>query len=538
VAWGALATEHRLAARPHPDDPGGALYPLGLGWAVEMVRATADALGENAGSVQPQAIRDVLLRAEEVRGLNAQAGRLPSSALAAYLRDLDLQSRRLLDHAPETVRDALLWELAIFRRTQEALLSPDTGEIVRAQVFAARDVAQQHKSRPIAVVPQAAGLFGVYSMSRTQALVVGLDAAGVQRLVDGQLGSVRSQLEELGMTAWSFPATVDPLGPEGLEPAASVDLIGPVHLPTRLAIFQTSQPSGAEDGASTILFWAVILLAGAGLSVGGYVLIRLLTREIRLAQLKADFVSNLSHELKTPITSMLIFSEMLEDGQLPDPEQHAEAVAVIGQEARRLRRIVTRMIDVARGEARTSPYQLKPGDLNRPVLEAATRFRRIVTEPGLDLGIELHPGRLPVQMDLQALDDVVTNLLSNAWKYKREDHARIVVRTLHRGRTAEIVVQDDGVGIPRSERRKVFEMFYRSDQYLTQPVAGTGLGLALVRSVVTAHRGRVRADGAPGGVGTVFTVSLPTDRNAAAALARAPASDAADADSHGKVLPS
>jgi two-component system phosphate regulon sensor histidine kinase PhoR len=270
------------------------------------------------------------------------------------------------------------------------------------------------------------------------------------------------------------------------------------------------------------------------------VLIRLLTREIRLAQLKADFVSNLSHELKTPITSISLFTEMLEDGKLTTPADQTEAFSVLAQESRRLQRIVDRMINVARGEARSSPYTLEPGDLNRTVLEAATRFRRIITEPGLDLDIKLHPGRLAIQMDTQALDDVVTNLLSNAWKYKRENRARIAIRTARRGRFAEIVVQDDGIGIPRVERRKVFEMFYRSEQLLTLPVAGTGLGLALVRSVVTGHKGRIRLDAAPGGPGSVFTVQLPLDRKAEEELAQRPetTSGASDAPPHGKVVAS
>jgi signal transduction histidine kinase len=114
-------------------------------------------------------------------------------------------------------------------------------------------------------------------------------------------------------------------------------------------------------------------------------------------------------------------------------------------------------------------------------------------------------------MDVQAMDDAVTNLLSNAWKYKRGDRVRITVRTARRGRHAELLVRDDGVGIPREERRRVFEMFYRANQYLTHPVAGTGLGLALVRNVVRGHQGTVRVEAGEGGKGAAFRLRFPLD---------------------------
>jgi signal transduction histidine kinase len=131
-------------------------------------------------------------------------------------------------------------------------------------------------------------------------------------------------------------------------------------------------------------------------------------------------------------------------------------------------------------------------------------------------------------MDSQAVDDVVTNLLSNAWNYKRGNRARIAVRTACRARWAEIVVEDDGIGIPRAERRKVFDMFYRADQFLSQPVAGTGLGLSLVRSAVSGHRGRIRIETGEGGVGTRFRLRFPLDR-------RAPPPPAASPPAHGNV---
>jgi signal transduction histidine kinase len=181
------------------------------------------------------------------------------------------------------------------------------------------------------------------------------------------------------------------------------------------------------------------------------------------------------------------------------------------------------MLEVARRASRSTPYHLEPGDLNRPVQAACGRFRRIVKDEGLDLEVRLSGEPLPLLMDPAAMDDVVTNLLSNAWKYRRGERARVAVRTARRGRRAELVVSDDGVGIPRGERRRVFEMFYRSNPLLTQSVAGTGLGLSLVRGIVRAHRGRIRIETGDGGVGTRFCLRFPLGHPAGVPAERADA---------------
>jgi signal transduction histidine kinase len=263
------------------------------------------------------------------------------------------------------------------------------------------------------------------------------------------------------------------------------------------------------QGPAELFYWGIITLSAGGLIAGGVVLVRLYTREVRLARLKADFVSNLSHELKTPITSISIFTEMFQDGKLESPEDREEGYAVLAQEAARLQRIVARMLDVAKREARGVPYELKPGDLNEPVAESIERFQRIVADPGLHLAFDRHPDSLPVLMDREAMDDVFANLISNAWKYRRGDEAQVRVRTSRRGRKAEVTVADDGVGIPRRERRKVFQMFYRADAFLNRAVSGTGLGLALVRTIVRAHKGSIRIESGEHGVGTVFRLRFP-----------------------------
>jgi signal transduction histidine kinase len=199
---------------------------------------------------------------------------------------------------------------------------------------------------------------------------------------------------------------------------------------------------------------------------------------------------------------------MLQEGQLESEEDRKEGLGILAQESKRLQGIVARMLEVARREARGVPYDLVPGDLNEVVREAAERFRRITTDPGLHLEVSLAPESLVIRMDRAAMDDLVTNLITNAWKYRQGAEAHIRVQTERRGRRAEVIVNDDGVGIARRDRRKVFEMFYRADALLTQ-VPGTGLGLALVRTIVRSHHGSIRVETGDGDRGTCFRIRFP-----------------------------
>ncbi len=534
-----LVRRYGLLAYVDESEAGGAWdpdsrIPYGLSWAVEMLRVATNALTADPEAVPGEALHDVILRALETALLHQGRARmddLAQSKLAAF----EIGLARTLAKVPEARRGLLAWEAAQFRGFREAAVAgmPPRGHLLSIT----REAAERGPGRYVLTDSQLAP-YGVDTDHR-RSIVVLLDAQAVAAEARAALQERARAFEGLGVVARMRDVTAAP-DPDLGSPDGSVLFGGQVTLPYRLDFWQTGPPQSiADPRADNILFLAVIGLAIAGLIVGGYVLLRLLTREIRLAQLKADFVSNLSHELKTPITSISLFTEMLEEGKLMDAADQHEAFGVLGQESRRLQRIVHRMIDVARGEARRNPYDLAPGDLNEPVREAVSRQRRIVKDAGLDLALRLHPEPLHVQMDGTAMDDAVTNLLSNAWKYKREDRARIVVQTLRRGRHAEIVVGDDGIGIPRRERRKVFEMFYRAEQYLTQPVAGTGLGLALVRSVAAGHRGRVRIEAGEGGRGTTFRIRIPLDGRAAAALAEATPPEtgrsATEAPSHGKL---
>jgi two-component system phosphate regulon sensor histidine kinase PhoR len=485
-------------------------YPAGVGFAIELVENASTAVGAgDAGAVQ--ALPAALLQALETGAINR--GRPELAEWRGLLDKLEAQVDDAVEGAPADQQERLRTIVSEFRAARDGLLAflPSVREATD-RAWGTGPTRLAVEDRPRLVWLPAGELVGVAPRGADRLVVVRLDAEAARRLLEEQVAADGYAPEGLRVVVLRPDETA------AGKPVHERDLLRESPpLPFRAVLYRDRPPPMAAAGPAETFYWLLIGLAALGLGIGGWVLSRLLTRETRLARLKADFVSNLSHELKTPLTSISLFTEMLQDGKLGSAEEQQEGFAVLAQESQRLQRIVGRMIEVARREAQGTPYDLRRGDLNAPVLEAATRFRRIVTEPGMDLSVTLAPEPLPIRMDPTAVDDAVTNLLSNGWKYRRGERARIAVRTARRGRRVEVTVDDDGIGIPRRERRRVLQMFYRAEAYLTQPVAGTGLGLALVRTIVRAHRGRVRIETGEGGVGTRVRLSFPRDRRPAAA---------------------
>ncbi|MBI5609363.1 MAG: sensor histidine kinase [Deltaproteobacteria bacterium] len=254
-----------------------------------------------------------------------------------------------------------------------------------------------------------------------------------------------------------------------------------------------------------ILVFCVELLAGAAW------LVVALRRSADLSRLQADFLSKVSHDFRTPLTSIRMFVETLREQRLEDPERRERVLALLGQETERLSAMIDRLLELARLEAGKIKYQLAPTNIAELVRAVAARFEPRLDQPGVQLTIEIAEGLPLVAADAEALQDVVQNLLDNAFKYTGPDK-RIAVRVTaaaHRQkRGVQIAVHDNGPGIALHEHRRIFELFYRVDDRLSRATEGSGLGLAFAKHVVSAHGGRIRVDSAPGR-GSTFVVELP-----------------------------
>lgn len=243
-----------------------------------------------------------------------------------------------------------------------------------------------------------------------------------------------------------------------------------------------------------------------GLLTGVALAYRAASRESRLAQMKAGFVSSISHEMKTPLATIQMFAETLESGRMKDPQRMQEYHAIIHKESRRLAQMIEDALDFARMENATKLYRFAPCDVNAIVESVTTEFRKSVEIAGGRLNVELDD-IAPIIADEKALAQILTNLLSNALKYSPEEKD-ITVRTLAAADHVTLEVEDKGIGIPANEHRRIFEQFYRVDAPAVQSAKGTGLGLAIVNHIVQAHGGQITVSSKEH-EGSRFIVILP-----------------------------
>jgi signal transduction histidine kinase len=254
-----------------------------------------------------------------------------------------------------------------------------------------------------------------------------------------------------------------------------------------------------------------------GLALSGLVLcllmlaialsLRAVAREAKLAELKSGFVSNVSHEMKTPLSLIRVFAETLELGRVTDPAKMHEYHRVIHNESRRLTQLIENVLDFARMEAGRKKYQFANGDVAQIVSDVLRPYEDHIRSSGFALSVALEESLPAVLVDAEAVSQAVLNLIDNAMKYS-PDRKQLSIRVWKHNNEVAIDVADQGIGIPESEQRRIFEKFYRVNTGLVHDTKGSGLGLTLTNHVVEAHGGRIAVDSMPGS-GSRFTIFLP-----------------------------
>jgi signal transduction histidine kinase len=260
-------------------------------------------------------------------------------------------------------------------------------------------------------------------------------------------------------------------------------------------------PAAANQIATTVQrsVGATIVLLLFAIGIGSWLIWRDLGRQIRLARQKTDFVSNVSHELKTPLTSIRIFSELL--AKNPDPDRQKRYSEIIVNESSRLTRLINNVLDFARMDRGETKYEREVFDLNALVRETLTNFRPNFASDGVD------SSSLPVHGNRDAVAQVLLNLLSNAEKYG-DGRIDVTTRRSENG-LATVQVSDRGPGVPHGSEEKIFEQFYRAHNSLSSGIQGAGLGLTLARRIARANGGDVIYEPHPGG-GSQFSIKLST----------------------------
>jgi two-component system phosphate regulon sensor histidine kinase PhoR len=250
-----------------------------------------------------------------------------------------------------------------------------------------------------------------------------------------------------------------------------------------------------------------ILMNARPLPSGGAVLvIHDLTELRRLEAVRRDFVANVSHELKTPLTSISGYAETLLTDS-PEPETARRFLSTILDNARRMQRLVDDLLDLARIEAGRWQPEPEPVDVQEAAREMWSEYAERAAARDIQFEVDIAPGAGTVVADADALRQVLTNLLDNSLRYTARG-GRIVCRSRRDDSGVAISVVDNGSGIAHEHLARIFERFYRADHSRSREEGGTGLGLAIVKHLVEAHGGRVYAE-SERGAGTAVTVWFP-----------------------------
>ncbi|MBZ5552881.1 MAG: HAMP domain-containing histidine kinase [Acidobacteriia bacterium] len=250
-----------------------------------------------------------------------------------------------------------------------------------------------------------------------------------------------------------------------------------------------------------VTFLVVVLIGGMLLTL------RNMAREMQLAQLKSDFVSNVSHEFKTPLALIRLFAETLELDRVKSTERQREYFSIIRKESERLTQLINNILDFSRIEAGKKEYKFVRQSISEVVRETIESYRFHVEQQGFTLKMDTDDTLPPMRIDRDAISQAMLNLLNNSLKYSTDEKS-ITVTVSREGQMAKIMVADRGIGIARADQKKIFEKFYRASNSLVHDTKGSGLGLSLVHHIVKAHGGTIKVESRVG-EGSRFVIQLP-----------------------------
>jgi two-component system phosphate regulon sensor histidine kinase PhoR len=270
------------------------------------------------------------------------------------------------------------------------------------------------------------------------------------------------------------------------------------------ATILAAEDLGTAVARRRILEQVMVALSIAVVIAGLIVVFVAAARERHLSNLKSDFVANVSHELKTPLSVVRMFGELLQSGRVESPEKQRQYLQIINTESERLTGLIENLLDFARAERGRASYNFGEGSIESVVERAveACRPRSERTEIEVDVPDDLPPAWI----DERAVEIALINLIDNALKYA-PDGRRVLVSVRNASRWVEFRVTDEGPGISAEERRRVFERFFRGRSAEVTKSRGSGIGLSLVQHIANAHGGRAWVEsGTTGGSTVVFSI--------------------------------
>ena len=257
------------------------------------------------------------------------------------------------------------------------------------------------------------------------------------------------------------------------------------------------------------VYFYIFILTAIILTFGLYLMIHTLTHELELARMKSNFVSAISHDLKSPVTSIRQLSEMLQAGRVPSKERRQRYHDVLVEQSERLSTLIDNVLDSARMEEGQAEYFFEKVDIKELLEEIVSKIQHRVQHHGFTIETQMEKNLPEILIDRAAIIQAITNLVDNAIKFS--SNAKLVkVKLFKENEQIAISVKDRGIGIKKAEIIKIFERFYRSGDEKIRHTKGSGLGLTLVKQIVETHHGTVHVESELG-KGSIFTIKLPID---------------------------
>src|SRR5690606_1767374 len=272
--------------------------------------------------------------------------------------------------------------------------------------------------------------------------------------------------------------------------------------------------ASAEELAAAVArrrVWEMVLvgLSGAVVIAGLIVIMLAAARERKLSNLKSDFVANVSHELKTPLSLVRMFGELLQSGRVESEAKRKQYLQIIVSESERLGALIENVLDFAKVERGKAAYEFVESNVGDVVTRAVEACRLRADRQNVVLDLTLAPALPRTKLDERAIEIAVINLVDNALKYAPGGE-RIAISVQPLDRFVEIAVSDEGPGIPVEDRKRVFERFERGKGPVSARVRGSGIGLALVKHIAEAHGGSATVSIAHP-QGSRFSITLRAD---------------------------
>jgi signal transduction histidine kinase/tetratricopeptide (TPR) repeat protein len=263
---------------------------------------------------------------------------------------------------------------------------------------------------------------------------------------------------------------------------------------------------GEKNIFASFYFWTIITLIII-LVFGTALIARIVAREMEILRIKSDFVSSVSHEFKTPLTSMKALTERLETGKVTQPAKMKQYISIISHDIDRLIRLVGNILNFSNIEEGKKVYRKEETDIAIWLKEVINNYQKESIERGISISADIEDDLPALNIDKDSMTQAIFNLLDNAVKFSK-DVKEIGVTVLKNESSIIMKVKDKGIGIENDEKDKIFEKFYRGKSAVNNFINGTGLGLALVKYTVEAHNGQIEVESEPGW-STVFTITLP-----------------------------